>query len=102
MSAGPDEPPARVHATAWGDDRAHEMAAIDDLRGAQWPGAHRFDWRSFHFEETGPPRPLDMTHPSVLASNAGPGWAWVLHDPLVPAPLLELGRRPRADGGEGR
>jgi hypothetical protein len=101
----PDGPPARVHAVAWGDDTVHERAAIDDLRGGRWPGADRFDWRSLNLLETGPPCLLDIDHPSILASNSGPGWVWALHDPSVPAPLVELTYEqddgcPCVDGGE--
>lgn len=96
-------PPVRGHVTVWGIDSAAAHAAFADFLGRYRPGAEGL--HSLNSLE-GHPCPLDLQHPCILASNSGPGWAWGLHDPAVPAPLREVALEdedgcPCVDGAPG-
>lgn len=82
------ESPARVHATVWGVNTAQARAGAADVITHRWPGAEDFDVRSLNLIESKAPCPLDLEHHIVLASRRGKGWAWILHDPALPPPLL--------------
>lgn len=87
-----DAPAVRAHATVWAISRSHKQAAFASLIGADWSGADRFDLCGVVATNLGLPCPLNLTHPAALASQSDTGWAWVLHDPAMPPPLVEVTR----------
>jgi hypothetical protein len=90
MGKDDETPPIRVHATLW-ELSPHGRTALKNLVGRRWPGADRFNVRSINLLEEGVPCPLDLDSRAALASNSGPGWAWVVHAIGTPPPLLEVG-----------